>query len=241
MFIDLLFFIFIIAVFIVAYGVATEAIIFPVGKEDGITNLWNIFWRPYIHLFGELALDTLDDQLNIGYCKLKIKAENNNATNDDYAPCMTEDSSFSCNDDLPCQYARIIVQIYLAVYMMLAAVLMLNLLIAVFSKTYDSMTEENRDDLLWKWQRYDLMLEFKQRSAVPFPLNIIAYVVRTLRWQWRRCCSCGSARFFERREAQKKNDEYKKAQMSLLERECLRNIIKKMEDNVKKESESDTE
>ncbi|XP_063677465.1 transient receptor potential cation channel subfamily M member-like 2 isoform X3 [Bolinopsis microptera] len=242
MFIDLLFFIFIIAIFIVAYGVATEAIIFPIGKEDGITNLWNIIWRPYVHLFGELALDTLDDQLNIGYCKLKIKVQNGETADEiDYSSCLGDDSLFSCDEDKPCQYARIVVQVFLAIYMMLAAVLMLNLLIAVFSKTYETMTVENRDNLLWKWQRYDLMMEFKQRSAVPFPLSLIAYVLRLVRWLWRRCCSCGSAQFFERREAQKKNDEYKKAQMSLLERECLRNIIKKIEVDAQKERGSDPE
>ena len=242
MFIDLLFFIFIIAIFIVAYGVATEAIIFPIGKEDGITNLWNIIWRPYVHLFGELALDTLDDQLNIGYCKLKIKVQHGETAGEiDYSSCLGDDSVFSCDEDKPCQYARIVVQVFLAVYMMLAAVLMLNLLIAVFSKTYETMTVENRDNLLWKWQRYDLMMEFKQRSAVPFPLSLIAYVLRLIRWLWRRCCSCGSAQFFERREAQKKNDEYKKAQMSLLERECLRNIIKKIEVDAQKERGSDSE
>lgn len=240
MFIDLLFFIFIIAIFIIAYGVATEAIIFPAGKKDGITNLWNIVWRPYVHLFGELALDDLEDQLNEGYCKLKIKITNEGATEADYDECSGDSRSFVCSEDKPCQYGKIIIQVFLAVYMMLASVLMLNLLIAVFSKTYESMTLENRDNLLWKWQRYDLMMEFKQRSAVPFPLSLIAYVLRLVRWLWRRCCG-GSASFYERREAQKMNDEYKKAQISLLERECLRNIVKKMDADVIKKLENDPE
>ena len=236
----LLFFIFIIAIFIIAYGVATEAIIFPAGKKDGITNLWNIVWRPYVHLFGELALDDLEDQLNEGYCKLQIKITNEGATEEDYDKCSGDSRTFVCSEDKPFQYGKIIIQVFLAVYMMLASVLMLNLLITVFSKTYESMTLENRDNLLWKWQRYDLMMEFKQRSAVPFPLSLIAYVLRLVRWLWRRCCG-GSASFYERREAQKMNDEYKKAQISLLERECLRNIVKKMDADVIKKLENDPE
>ena len=238
MFIDLLFFIFIIVIFIIAYGVATEAIIFPAGKEDGITNLWNIVWRPYVHLFGELALDDLEDQLKEGYCKLEVKIDNPDEI--DFPQCSGDNNTFVCDDSKPCQYGRIIIQVFLAIYMMLASVLMLNLLIAVFSKTYESMTLENRDNLLWKWQRYDLMMEFKQRSAVPFPLSLVAYVLRLARWSWRRCCG-GSATFYERREAQKKNDEYKKAQISLLERECLRNIVKKMDADVIKKFENDPE
>ena len=62
---DLLFFISIMSVTILAYGVATEGVIFPTGKDDGILQLWNIVWRPYIHLFGELDLDSLDNQLGM--------------------------------------------------------------------------------------------------------------------------------------------------------------------------------
>ena len=227
---DLLFFVSIISIFIAAYGVSTEGIIFPIGKEDDLRHLWNVIWRPYIHLFGELNLDTLDEQLQTEYCKLHLKLTNPGTSNEDFEKC-NEDGFYLCDDHLPCQYARIIVQAGLAIYMMLASVLMLNLLIAVFSKTYDGMTMENRDNLLWKWQRYDLMVEFSQRSAVPFPLTLIAYLFRCLRWIWRRCCSCGGMQFLERREAQKGKDEFQKAQIALLERECIRNILKK--DNAK--------
>ena len=54
---------------ILAYGVATEGIIYPIGKDHGeldfesTLQIWSILWRPYIHLFGELDLDTLNDQL----------------------------------------------------------------------------------------------------------------------------------------------------------------------------------
>ena len=232
---DLLFFVSIISIFIAAFGVSTEGIIYPFGKEDGF---WNIAWRPYIHLFGELDLDTLDNQLSVGYCKLRMKLTNASSSEDDLEECNNNDI-YSCDEHLPCQYARIIVQIGLAIYMMLASVLMLNLLIAVFSKTYEGMTIENRDNLLWKWQRYDLMVEFKQRSAVPFPFSWLAYFLRLLRWFWRRCCSCGGKDFFERREAQKKNDEFKKAQISLLERECLRNILKNDQTEAEKQAQNE--
>ena len=46
---------------------------------------------------------------------------------------------------------RIVVKVMLGVYMMLAAVLMLNLLIAVFSHTYENLNVQS--DKLWKWQR----------------------------------------------------------------------------------------
>lgn len=49
---------------------------------------------------------------------------------------------------VPC---RIVVKVMLGVYMMLAAVLMLNLLIAVFSHTYENLNVQS--DKLWKWQR----------------------------------------------------------------------------------------
>ena len=223
---DLLFFVSIISIFIAAYGVSTEGIIFPFGKENDLRHFWNVIWRPYIHLFGELNLDTLDEQLQTGYCKLYLKLTNpGTSKEEDFEKC-DEDGFYLCDDHLPCQYARIIVQAGLAIYMMLASALMLNLLIAVFSKTYDKMIMENGDNLFWKWQRYELMDEFSQRSAVPRPLSLIVYLLHCLRWIWRRCCSCGGMKFLEGREAQEEKDEFKKAQIALLERECLKNILK---------------
>ena len=235
---DLLFFCSIISIFIVAYGVATESIIYPMGKVGNANELFNIVWRPYIHLFGELALDDLEDQLGEGYCTL-FQSLNNTS---DMQNCKDEDwrkDNYDCDDDAACRSARLVIKISLAFYMMLASALMLNLLIAVFSKTYDNMYEHQ--DIHWKWQRYELMMEFKHRSAIPFPLNAIAHTWRLARWVWRRCCTRGSYQYFERRDAQKKNDEFKKAEISLLERECMRNIFKRQEEKQESEKEKSLE
>ena len=92
---DLVFFIGIVAVCIVAYGVSTEALINPnrgdisidmvrqIDIEEVLTiieirsgfhrmqfQIFYLIWRPYINLFGEFGTDEIKERMNLEYCYL---------------------------------------------------------------------------------------------------------------------------------------------------------------------------
>lgn len=72
----------------------------------------------------------------------------------------------------------------LAVYMMIVAVMMMNLLVAVFTFTYDQINANS--STLWKWQRYELVTEFKMRSSLPIPFNTIILMTRFVIWSYKK-------------------------------------------------------
>ena len=52
---DLFFFLFIFAVFLIAYGVASQSLLYP-NESDAGTVFEGILSKPYWHIFGELFL-----------------------------------------------------------------------------------------------------------------------------------------------------------------------------------------
>ena len=57
--IDLLFFVVILFVFIVAFGVASQAILYPNSKGN-FKLLRSVFSRPYWQIYGELFLEEIE-------------------------------------------------------------------------------------------------------------------------------------------------------------------------------------
>ena len=54
-------------------------------------------------------------------------------------------------------------------------VLLLNLLIAMFSSTFQQVQENT--DKIWKFQRYRLVFEYYGSSIFPPPLTFIGYII----------------------------------------------------------------
>ena len=74
----------------------------------------------------------------------------------------------------------------MAAYMMVVAVMMLNLLVAVFTFTYDQINANSA--VLWRWQRYELVTEFKMRSSLPIPLNTVVLCAFFLKFLFLKAC-----------------------------------------------------
>lgn len=56
---DVFFFLFFLAVWMLAYGVANQALIYPYDSSaDRI--LRRVFYRPYLHIFGQIPVDEID-------------------------------------------------------------------------------------------------------------------------------------------------------------------------------------
>ncbi|RDD41213.1 Transient receptor potential cation channel subfamily M member 3 [Trichoplax sp. H2] len=150
---DLLKFLLLLAIFIIAYGVASQAILYPNSPWD-----WNllrqIFYMPFFQLFGELFVDQIQGR--------------------DCPPNATYLTNSKCVAN------TWMVPILLAGYMLIANVLLLNLLIAVFNNTYSKIQENS--DTVWKFQRYSLIEEYLEKPVLPPPFIIIPICITLFRY-----------------------------------------------------------
>ncbi|RDD38233.1 Transient receptor potential cation channel subfamily M member 5 [Trichoplax sp. H2] len=143
---DLVSFLIILFVFLVAFGVASQAILNPVSKWDD-TVFKRIFYVPYYRIYGELFLE-----------------ESYNCNSSATAQYWAYD----------CAAGDIIVNILVVIYLLLTTILLLNLLIAIFNNTYTTI--EDRADKIWKIQYNDLLREYLFRSPSVPPLNLFTII-----------------------------------------------------------------
>ncbi|KAH3703627.1 hypothetical protein DPMN_078666, partial [Dreissena polymorpha] len=145
---DLLYFLVIMAVFLLAYAIASHSILYPDAPVTWETAR-QIIRKPYLHLYGELFLDETED--------LK------DCTND--ASLWKNGTSERC----PSETGRMVGPIMMAVYLLFSNILMLNLLIAMFSYTFNKIHE--RSEKIWCFQRYIMVKDYAQRPVLCPPVN----------------------------------------------------------------------
>ncbi|XP_075392654.1 transient receptor potential cation channel subfamily M member 4 isoform X2 [Tenrec ecaudatus] len=167
---DVFFFLFFLGVWLVAYGVATEGLLRPQDRE--LPNiLRRVFYRPYLQIFGQIPQEEMDVALM------------------DHVNCSSEQGIWARPSDTrmgSCVsvYANWLVLVLLIVFLLVANILLLNLLIAMFSYTFGKV--QGNSDLYWKAQRYSLIREFHSRPALAPPLIVISHVRLLLRRLRRR-------------------------------------------------------
>ncbi|XP_055899528.1 uncharacterized protein LOC106062840 isoform X1 [Biomphalaria glabrata] len=110
------------------------------------------------------------------------------------------------------------------VYILGAVVVLINMLIAMMSNTFEDI--QKSEDCEWKFARAKLWISFiEQGTTLPIPFNIIPTpksVVRLFRW-FQECISCQSSRSDSNKEDKKPNElEYK----AIMHRVVLRYIHK---------------
>ncbi|KAL0993683.1 hypothetical protein UPYG_G00111590 [Umbra pygmaea] len=154
---DIFFFLFFLAVWIVAYGVANQTLLYAYDPRPN----WifrRVFYRPYMHIYGHIPIHEMDaDKLEGG-----VECTDNVTLIDDGAePCMST-------------YANWLVVILLVIYLLVTNILLVNLLIAMFSYTFSTVQEHS--DTYWKFQRYNLILEYHSRPCLAPPFIIISHI-----------------------------------------------------------------
>ncbi|CAD7669920.1 unnamed protein product [Nyctereutes procyonoides] len=149
---DVFFFLFFLSVWLVAYGVTTQALLHP---HDGRLE-WvfrRVLYRPYLQIFGQIPLDEIDEsRVN---CSLH--------------PRLHEGSP-SC----PNLYANWLVILLLVTFLLVTNVLLMNLLIAMFSYTFQVV--QGNADTFWKFQRYHLIVEYHERPALAPPFILLSHL-----------------------------------------------------------------
>ncbi|XP_041438825.1 transient receptor potential cation channel subfamily M member 2 [Xenopus laevis] len=163
---DLFFFLFLLAIWIVSYGVAKQAIL----TSNEIRLNWifrNIVYEPYLTLFGQMPSDI--DGLNFDPTKCS-----QDGTNPLLPKCVYNDGS---GNPLFPEWLTIILT---CIYLLMANILLLNLLIAMFSNTFGDV--ESHTDQIWKFYRFGLIKEYNERPAAPPPFILLSHFYFLLKY-----------------------------------------------------------
>ncbi|XP_038076672.1 transient receptor potential cation channel subfamily M member-like 2 isoform X3 [Patiria miniata] len=163
MMIDLLFFLCILLVFLLGFGIASQAILQP-NSSSFVDIARGVFYKPYFQIFGELFLEDILE--NVG--------------------CVAAGNATPESGVYPCPVTAAIGTLLLFFYMMLSNVLLLNLLIAMFSYTFSAV--QDNTDVYWRFQRYDLIQEYFSRPPLVPPFIIISHIFLVVRFMLQKFC-----------------------------------------------------
>uniref|UniRef100_A0A3Q2XU54 Transient receptor potential cation channel, subfamily M, member 4a n=1 Tax=Hippocampus comes TaxID=109280 RepID=A0A3Q2XU54_HIPCM len=152
---DIFFFLFFLAVWLVAYGVANQALLYSYDpRPDWIFR--RVLHKPYMHIYGLLPMEEVDGEW------LQINCTDNRTLIQAGAePCMNT-------------YANWLVILLQTVYLLVTNILLINLLIAMFSYTFNKV--QDHSDTYWKFQRYSLIVEYHSRPCLAPPFIIISHL-----------------------------------------------------------------
>ncbi|XP_015253052.1 PREDICTED: transient receptor potential cation channel subfamily M member 5 isoform X2 [Cyprinodon variegatus] len=154
---DVFFFLFFLSVWLIAYGVATQALLHP--NDPRIDWVFRrALYRPYLHIFGQIPLEEID----------AARFPDINCTNE------PEEIIQGLLPPCPNLYANWLVILLLVIFLLVTNVLLLNLLIAMFSYTFQVV--QGNTDIFWKFQRYNLIVEYYSRPALAPPFIIISHI-----------------------------------------------------------------
>ncbi|KAK2189307.1 hypothetical protein NP493_109g03017 [Ridgeia piscesae] len=156
MMVDMSYFIGILMVFVTAYGITLQAIIYPQSTLGWSRIIGAIFKRAFFQIDGEHFLEELDGS-------------------------MCDDVPTTNNTDSRCPENTAFVPILMeAIYILIASILMLNLLIAKFSYTFQKI--QGNVHQVWCSQRYGGVKEYHDRPPMPVPLNVVYHIGQFVVW-----------------------------------------------------------
>ncbi|XP_077376516.1 transient receptor potential cation channel subfamily M member 1-like isoform X2 [Festucalex cinctus] len=167
MMIDMLYFVVIMLVVLMSFGVARQAILHP-DEEPTWRLARNIFYMPYWMIYGEVFADSID------LYAMEINP-----------PCGDNMYDEDGKKLPPCIPGAWLTPAIMACYLLVANILLVNLLIAVFNNTFFEV--KSISNQVWKFQRYQLIMTFHDRPILPPPLIVLPHVFIVLK---RLCCRC---------------------------------------------------
>ncbi|XP_007577662.1 transient receptor potential cation channel subfamily M member 2-like, partial [Poecilia formosa] len=160
MMMDIFFFMFLLSIWVMAYGVAKQGIlIHNDNRLDWIVR--GAIYEPYLIIFGSFPENIDNAGFDINSCSM-------NGTDPMKPKCPV------LNEKQMPVFPEWLTIIMLCVYLLFANILLLNLLIAIFNYTFQEVHENT--DRIWKFQRYQLIKEYNSRPSPPPPFIIISHI-----------------------------------------------------------------
>uniref|UniRef100_A0A8C5GTV7 Transient receptor potential cation channel, subfamily M, member 1b n=1 Tax=Gouania willdenowi TaxID=441366 RepID=A0A8C5GTV7_GOUWI len=169
MMIDMMYFVVIMLVVLMSFGVARQAILHP-DEEPTWRLARNIFYMPYWMIYGEVFADSID------LFFLSV-----------FFFCQGEGNSkpYDGKKLPPCIPGAWLTPAIMACYLLVANILLVNLLIAVFNNTFFEV--KSISNQVWKFQRYQLIMTFHDRPLLPPPLIIFSHLYILFNRLFKRC------------------------------------------------------
>ncbi|CAB1430717.1 unnamed protein product [Pleuronectes platessa] len=162
---DLFFFMFLLSIWVVAYGVAKQGIlIHNDNRLDWIVR--GAVYEPYLIIFGDFPSNIDNTAFDIDSCTM-------NGTDPLKPKCPV------LNENQTPAFPEWLTIIMLCIYLLFANILLLNLLIAIFNFTFQQV--QDNTDRIWKFQRYELIKEYHSRPAAPPPFIILGHLYLFIR------------------------------------------------------------
>ncbi|XP_023188078.1 transient receptor potential cation channel subfamily M member 1-like [Xiphophorus maculatus] len=129
----------------------------------------------------------------------------------------------------PCIPGAWLTPAIMACYLLVANILLVNLLIAVFNNTFFEV--KSISNQVWKFQRYQLIMTFHDRPILPPPLIVFPHIYIALK---RLCCTC------RRKPEGERDDRARRLQLVLnaeeikslyeFEEQCVEEYFREKED-----------
>ncbi|XP_011726326.2 transient receptor potential cation channel subfamily M member 8 isoform X3 [Macaca nemestrina] len=169
--IDVFFFLFLFAVWMVAFGVARQGIL----RQNEQRWRWifrSVIYEPYLAMFGQVPSDVDGTTYDFAHCTF--------TGNESKPLCVELDEH-----NLP-RFPEWITIPLVCIYMLSTNILLVNLLVAMFGYTVGTVQENN--DQVWKFQRYFLVQEYCSRLNIPFPFVVFAYFYMVVKKCFKCCC-----------------------------------------------------
>ncbi|XP_072139062.1 transient receptor potential cation channel subfamily M member 1-like [Mobula birostris] len=206
MMVDMLYFVVIMLVVLMSFGVSRQAILHP-DEEPSWRLARNIFYMPYWMIYGEVFADQID------LYAMEINPPCGENLFDDDGKRLP-----------PCIPGAWMIPAIMACYLLVANILLVNLLIAVFNNTFLEVISISNQ--VWKFQRYQLILTFHERPVFPPPLIVFSYLAMGIR----HCCHRKNQKVDERDRGLKlilSEDELKK--LHEFEEQCVEQYFSQKE------------
>uniref|UniRef100_A0A3B3UVA2 Transient receptor potential cation channel, subfamily M, member 2 n=1 Tax=Poecilia latipinna TaxID=48699 RepID=A0A3B3UVA2_9TELE len=162
---DIFFFMFLLSIWVVAYGVAKQGILIHNDRRmDWIVR--GAIYEPYLIIFGSFPANIDNAGFDINSCSM-------NGTDPLKPKCPV------LNEKQMPVFPEWITIIMLCVYLLFANILLLNLLIAIFDYTFQEVHDNT--DKIWKFQRYQLIKEYYSHPPPPPPFVIFSHLYLFIR------------------------------------------------------------
>lgn len=151
---DFLKFFLILLVIWTSFGISIHALKYP-NHPLGCNLFSSIFLTPYWQIYGELALEELEEDSYKRYCN-------------------------DTKTYIPSRHSHPLITIFLMLYLIVMNLVLLNLLIALFTKSFDKVKEDSK--FYFSYMNYDLVFEYKRKSVFPPPFNILYWMYKLFIW-----------------------------------------------------------
>jgi transient receptor potential cation channel subfamily M protein 2 len=203
MMVDVILFLLLLTVFLLSYGIAAQVLLYP-NAEPSWKILVNILYEPYFSIYGNANLDEFTGD---------VPGCSRNAT-------IYDDPS---NGATRCPQKSWLALVMYAVYILVTNILLINLLIAMFSFTFNKI--QVNSERTWRFYRFGLIHEFYNKPVLPPPLVIFIQLWRLKNYICGLGCLASCQKSNNDDDFRKKLEDEEHRRLTAFEREGMENYL----------------